>query len=101
MTLVIDNAQKVLKQSDSFLRELQDFAKEEADKGNLRVVFVSSEFAVATFMQQHSEWSRAAKREIFESDISEAEAEAYLLQRNGWDAKDESKQALSSESSAE
>lgn len=88
MTLVIDNAQKIVQRNPAFLDVLQDFAKGAADTGNLRVVFVSSDFAVLTHMEGRSEWSRCLPVEIGEADVGEPAAIAYLTSKMGWTADD-------------
>jgi hypothetical protein len=87
MTLVIDNAHYILHDDPEFLDELQRFAKEEADAGNLRLVFISSDFAVVTHMQQHSAWSRSKTMEMEgmeDYDIKEEAAIQYLTTKLGW-----------------
>jgi hypothetical protein len=87
MTLVIDNAHYILHEDPKFLDELQRFAKEEADAGNLRLVFISSDFAAVTHMQQHSAWSRSKTMEmegIEDYDIKEEAAIQYLTTKLGW-----------------
>ncbi len=96
MTLVIDNAQKLARAKPEFLEVLQDFAKEAADSGNLRVVFVSSDFTVLAHLQRRSEWSRCTHLiEIGEGDISEGAAVEYLMGKLGWPASDDQKAVAS------
>jgi hypothetical protein len=98
MTLVIDNAQDMLAQKPDFLTVLQKFAKSAADSGNLRVVFVSSDFTVLTHLQLNSEWSRCEQPlEIGEGDISEEAAVGYLMGKLGWQANCKDQRAVARE----
>lgn len=86
MTLVIDDAQDIMAQKSEFLKKLQKFAKSAADDGNLRVVFVSSDFAIVAQMAKHSSWSRCAKPplEVGEEDVDEETAVALLMSKRKW-----------------
>jgi len=86
--LVIDNVNRLVVDAPQILRELQDFAKDHADRSDVIVVFVSSEGIAPRFLQGRSSWSRAeAPYEI--GDIGECEAEKFLVARgvNEADAK--------------
>jgi hypothetical protein len=80
MTLVIDAADLVAKESETFFGRLQEFAKKCADKKTMSVVFVSSEGVVLPLLMRASSWSRA--HDPFEvGDIPDADAVAYLVKR--------------------
>jgi hypothetical protein len=80
MTLVIDAADLVAKESETFFGRLQEFAKKCADKKTMSVVFVSSEGVVLPLLMKASSWSRA--HDPFEvGDIPDADAVAYLVKR--------------------
>jgi len=93
MTLIIDNIQDMLQAKPAFVTVLQKFAKAEADHGNLRVVFVSSDFTALTHMMARSEGSRCKSMEIGEADISEAEAVKYITAKLRWAGEDKEKVA--------
>jgi len=93
MTLIIDNIQDMLQAKPAFVTVLQKFAKAEADHGNLRVVFVSSDFTALTHMMARSEGSRCKSMEIGEADISEAEAVKYITAKLRWAGEDKDKVA--------
>ena len=59
MVLVIDSIDFLAKQCPGFLEKLQDFAKNRADDGNLRIVFISSDGSALPMMMTRSSWSRA------------------------------------------
>ena len=59
MVLVIDSADRIAEKNPDFLDELQDFAKDCADGGNLRVVFISNDGLALPLMMARSSWSRA------------------------------------------
>lgn len=86
MTLVIDNAQYIMAKNAPFLHSLQEFAKESAVTGNLRVVFVSSDFAIVAHMRAHTSWSRCAKPplEVGEEDVDEQQAVQLLISKRNW-----------------
>ncbi len=97
MTLVIDNTQKLAYSKPEFLDALQEFAKDAADNGNLRIVFVSSDFTVLTRLQTKTEWSRCRAVEVGEGDISEEAALGYLMGKLEWAAGDGGKTAAARE----
>jgi hypothetical protein len=80
MVLVIDAADRVAKKDREFFFTLQDFAKDCADEGILRVVFVSSEGVALPMLQSSSAWSRAL-RPIEVGEISDEDAVRYLESR--------------------
>ena len=59
MVLVIDSVDRLAKKNPDFLGELQDFAKDCADDGNLRIVFISSDGSALPLLMARSSWSRA------------------------------------------
>jgi hypothetical protein len=76
--LVIDNTNKLPR---TLLAQFQDYAKEAADKNQVRVVFVSSEGHIPRRMQERSSWSRLDQ--ILEiGDISRDESLEYLRLQN-------------------
>lgn len=78
-TLVLDNIDIIAKKDPTLLVDLQRFAKDMADAGYLRVVFVSSDGTAPTLMKAQSEWSRAqTPAEV--GDIDDKTACAYLVQ---------------------
>jgi hypothetical protein len=78
MVLIIDSAERLAKQNPAFLAELQAYAKDDTDEGNLRMVFVSSDGSVLAQLNSHSASSRG--RMPFEvGDIVDAEAVKYLV----------------------
>lgn len=82
MTLVIDDVQKLAREKPQFMLKLQEFAKDCADGGHLRVVLVSSDLTVLTFLLDKTSNYRCKRPlEVGESDISAAAAVEYLLAR--------------------
>jgi len=78
--LVIDGADRLARKDPAFLTFLQEFAKDVADAGILRVVFVSSDGSTLPLMMASSAWSRA--EDAFEvGEISDEDAEDYLVRR--------------------
>jgi hypothetical protein len=81
MVLVIDSTDILAKRDPMFLEELQTYAKDCADRGTLRIVFVSSDGTALPFLMSKSAWSRAsAPFEI--GEISDEDAVQYLVERN-------------------
>lgn len=79
LVLVIDSADILAKNEPAFLGILQDFAKDDADAGNLRIVFVSSDGSVLPLLMSRSSWSRAEPPyEV--GEISSKDAINYLVQ---------------------
>jgi hypothetical protein len=79
--LIIDAADLIAKDNPSFFRKLQDFAKAGADKGTIRLVFVSIEGVALPLLHSNSAWSRA--RQPYEiGDISDSQAIDYLVRCN-------------------
>lgn len=75
--LILDAMDLVAKHDPNFFLELQDFAKECADRGTLRVVFVFQDGPALPLLEGSSAFSRAD--ELFEiGDISDTDAVAYL-----------------------
>ncbi len=83
LVLVIDAADRVAKENPKFFFILQNFAKDCADKGILRVVFVSSEGVALPMLQSPSAWSRAL-RPIEVGEISDDDAVKYMELRGVW-----------------
>ena len=76
--LVLDAMDLVAKKDPAFFLEVQDFAKQCADAGILRIVLVFSDGRALPLLQSNSALSRSMKP--FEvGDISDEEAEQYLL----------------------
>ena len=75
--LVIDDADIIAKENPAFLTLLQTAAKNGADTGTLRIVFVSSEGHALPLLQAHSHWSRGRVHEV--GDIEDEEAVKYLV----------------------
>jgi len=80
IVLVIDAADRIAKDNPKFFGILQDFAKDCADQGLLRVVFVSSEGVALPLLQSSSAWSRSL-RPIEVGEITDNQAVAYLVKR--------------------
>jgi hypothetical protein len=75
--LVLDAMDLIAKDAPSFFTEVQNFAKDSADKGILRIVFVFSDGRALPLLQSNSARTRSIKP--FEvGDISDEDAEAYL-----------------------
>lgn len=51
LVVVIDNVNRLAKKNPQILEELQDFAKDTADRRTLRVVFVASEGNAPRFLE--------------------------------------------------
>jgi len=81
MVLVIDSADVIAKNDASFLGFLQDFAKNCADMGTLRIVFISSDGSALPLLMSRSAWSRAEKPPFEIGEISNDDAVSYLEQR--------------------
>ena len=80
MVLVIDSADVLAKKDPGFLEYLQDFAKNCADMGCLRIVFISSDGSALPLLMSRSAWSRADS--VFEiGEISAKDAVHYLEER--------------------
>ena len=80
-TLIIDAADKLAKDDPAFLALLQDFAKDCADRGTLRVVFMSSDGVTLPLLMGRSAWSRAL--EAYEvSELDDADAVSFLKSRD-------------------
>ena len=78
-TLVLDGVDYIVKSDEKFMGLLQDFAKNCADAGDLRVIFVSSDGTAPAFMMGRSAWSRAADPSETEvGDIPDKAAEEFL-----------------------
>jgi hypothetical protein len=84
MVLVLDSVDILAKQTPEFLMFLQDFAKKEADKGNLRIVFITSDGSALPLLMSNSSWSRAEKPPFEVGEISDEDAIDYL-KKNGID----------------
>ena len=79
MVLVIDSADVLAKTNPQFLGTIQDFAKNCADMGILRVVFVSSDGSALPLLMSRSAWSRAEKPAFEIGEISDDEAVVFLV----------------------
>merc|ERR1711916_98932 len=81
IVLVIDAADRIAKDNPKFFGSLQYFAKDCADQGLLRVVFVSSEGVALPLLQSSSSaWSRSLPP-IEVGEITDDQAVAYLVKR--------------------
>jgi hypothetical protein len=81
LVFVIDGADILAKGRDSkFFGELQLFAKNGADRGNLRIVFISSDGIALEFLRSKSEFSRA--RPVLElTEVDDESAIGYMMER--------------------
>jgi hypothetical protein len=75
--LVIDSAELLAKQAPAFLEELQLFAKQRTDEGNLRMIFVSSDGSVAEQLDSRSASSRGLDP-VEVGDICDKDAVEFL-----------------------
>ena len=78
MVLVIDSADRLAKEDPDFLARLQDFAKDCADFGTLRIVFISSDGSALPLLMSRSAWSRAKQPAFEVGEISDEAAVQYL-----------------------
>ena len=81
MVLVIDSADVLAKKDPAFLEYLQDFAKNCADMGCLRIVFISSDGSALPLLMSRSAWSRAKEPAFEIGEISTKDAIHYLEER--------------------
>jgi hypothetical protein len=65
MVLVIDAFDRVCKENPRFAIQLQEFAKDGADNGSLRVVFVFSRDEALPLLTSRSAWERALQRGLW------------------------------------
>ncbi len=77
--LVIDAADKIYKKDPDLLFDIQALAKDGADSGCLRVVFVISETSAFEMLQSHSHASRS--RTFLVGEIEDDEADDYLVSK--------------------
>ena len=77
--LVIDAADKIYKKDPDLLFDIQALAKDGADSGCLRVVFVISETSAFEMLQSHSHASRS--RTFLVGEIEDDEAVDYLVSK--------------------
>ncbi|RIB16593.1 hypothetical protein C2G38_2038438 [Gigaspora rosea] len=80
--LVFDNISVLSKSFPKILDQLQERAKEAADKKKYIVVFVTSNGSVPKRMFERSAWSRAAKGILEIGDLTENEAIDYLTNKH-------------------
>ena len=59
MLLVLDSVDILSKETSKFLDFLQDFANDWADRGNLRIVFITRDGSALPQLMSRSSWSRA------------------------------------------
>lgn len=79
IVLVVDSADLLAREQPQLLIAMQDFAKTCAEKGLLRIVFMSSDGSVVSLMQTRLSWPHFV--ELFEvGDISDRQAENLLMQ---------------------
>lgn len=77
LVLVVDSADRLAKNEKVFFCELQDFAKDCADLGDLCVVFIISKGSRLSLLEERSAWSRASEpMEV--GEISDEQAVEYL-----------------------
>jgi len=81
MVLVLDSVDRLAKGTPEFLAYLQDFAKDCADRGNLRVVFITSDGSALPLLMSRSAWSRVEKPPFEVGEISDVDAISYLKKR--------------------
>jgi len=98
MTLVIDDAHVIHQADPALLDTLQDLAKTSADRGDLRVVFVTSNGSVLQHMKSRCAWSSCSTFEVGDADISEEEAIKHLMAKRGWPDSDLAATEAASES---
>ena len=79
MVLVLDSVDILANKSPEFLVYLQDTAKKEADCGNLRIVFITSDGSALPLLMSQSSWSRAKWPPFEIGEISDEDAIAYLI----------------------
>ncbi|CAG8564346.1 5604_t:CDS:2, partial [Paraglomus occultum] len=79
IVLILDQVDRIAKEDPKFLRILQDFAKDCAEKGTLVIIFIASEGLVPQIMKSRSAWSRAN----IPFDISDEEAVKFLQDSGG------------------
>ena len=77
--LVIDAADKIYKKDPDLLFDIQALAKDGADSGCLRVVFVISETSAFEMLESHSHASRS--RTFLVGEIEDDEAVDYLVSK--------------------
>jgi hypothetical protein len=76
LVLIIDNSARLAKLNPEVLYLLQDFAKDSADEGWLRVIFSASEGLVPHILQARSSSSRMVVKEM--GDVNSTVAVEYL-----------------------
>jgi hypothetical protein len=77
--LVVDAVDRLAKGDAPLLHVLQEFAKDSADRGSLRIVFVSSEGHALPLLQSASAWSRALKPPYEVGDVEDEQAILFLV----------------------
>eukprot|EP01111_Echinosteliopsis_oligospora_P011630 TRINITY_DN3884_c0_g1_i4.p1 TRINITY_DN3884_c0_g1~~TRINITY_DN3884_c0_g1_i4.p1 ORF type:complete len:372 (+),score=47.72 TRINITY_DN3884_c0_g1_i4:78-1193(+) len=78
--LIIDNINRLAEKSPRMLTQLQQLAKDHADKKDLIIVFVTSEGKAPRMLEENSSWSRA-NRPYEITDIDDTSAQLYLQNR--------------------
>eukprot|EP00981_Chlorochromonas_danica_P004702 scaffold946_cov171-Ochromonas_danica.AAC.2 len=81
LVLVIDSADRLAKKEPEFLEIFQDFAKDCACEGTLRIVFISSDGSALPLLQSRSAWSRA-EEPLEVGEISDEDAVEYLVSKS-------------------
>jgi hypothetical protein len=78
LVIVIDSADLLAERCPAFLESLQDFAKDCADRGTIRFVFICGDGPALPLLMVRSAWSRAEKPAFEVGEIPSADAVKYL-----------------------
>jgi hypothetical protein len=81
MVLVLDSVDRIAKGTPEFLEFLQNFAKDCADEGDLRIVFITSDGSALPLLMSRSSWSRAKQPPFEVGEISDEDAIDYLKKK--------------------
>jgi hypothetical protein len=79
--LVLDSIDYLAKRREDILQDLQLWAKDGADTGNMRVIFVGSEGNALSQLSANSAFSRAQEFQSLNLDISDDDAVRYVMDR--------------------
>eukprot|EP00981_Chlorochromonas_danica_P012777 scaffold5398_cov240-Ochromonas_danica.AAC.1 len=81
LVLVIDSADRLAEKEPEFLEIFQDFAKDCACEGTLRIVFIFRDGSALPLLQGCSAWSRA-EEPLEVGEISDEDAVKYLVSKS-------------------
>jgi hypothetical protein len=81
LVIVVDSADFLAERCPAFLEFLQDFAKDCADRGTIRFVFICGDGPALPLLMVRSAWSRAEKPAFEVGEIPSADAVKYLQDR--------------------